>query len=133
MCGESGGDGPSLASLSSPLGGLLLAARIEAIVARKLPAAPHCGVCCQCLSLLQQIYRLEVELLESKRSLATMYSSTHPGPRASRKAPGSRKTQPGPSSTGRSSGSLPSVSMGEPLDFSEPVIDAKMPLQVDME
>jgi len=115
--------------------GRRLGTMIEDIVARKINTALQSSLACsQCFSLLQQIHQLETELQLYKRKLTTKYCVANPVTvkpgRNYKKGKGSLNTEQGSGSVSLPlPPSLPSASLGEPGDFSDPVIDAKMPLQ----
>lgn len=130
VCGEMTDDGRMVDIYLEELAGRQLCSMIEEIVARKIVASHQSSLICEvCHSLLKQIQNLEMELLQHKRALTTKYSVSNPihQPVKSRRL---NKKLPVRSRSNESNNTSPNISsMCEPLDFSEPVIDAKMPLQ----
>jgi len=114
-------DNMSMIDISLEVSGRKLSHRIEDIVSRKIMPNKHSTLICnECFGLLNQIEQLEAELLQYKRNITSKFASSNPVK--------SKKVSPKKISYISNQGtSIPSIS--EPLDYSEPVIDPKMPLQ----
>ena len=125
ICGQTSfnepNDAMSMVDIFMEVSGRKLSQRIEDIVSRKILPAKHSTLICnECYGLLQQIEQLEVELLQYKRTVTSKFATSNP---VKPKKASPKKT----SFISNHASSIPSVS--EPLDYSEPVIDPKMPLQ----
>jgi len=101
------------------LAGVRLSQRIEEIVSRKILPEKHSSqICTECYGVLQQIELLETELQQYKRTITSKFAVSNP---VKPKKASPRKTNFAAISA------MPSVC--EPLEYSEPLIDSKMPLQ----
>jgi len=102
------------------LGGRRLYCKIEEIVARRVVVRNSSLVCQDCFSLLRQIQDLESQLVEMKRTVTTKFALSNPL---------KKKTELNQKSPRKKAEVSSLSSMYEPLDFSEPVVDMRMPLQ----
>jgi len=125
ICGQTSFTEPTdnitMIDISMEVSGRRLSHRIEDIVLRKIIPTKHSTLICnECFGLLHQIELLEAELLQYKRTVTSKFASSNPVK--------AKKVSPKKSNFSSNPGvSIPSIS--EPLDYSEPVIDPKMPLQ----
>lgn len=124
ICGQTSltepSDPMSMVDIFMEMSGRKLSQRIEDIVSRKILPHKHSTVICnECFGFLHQIEMLEAELLTIKKNLTSKFSSSNPV-----------KTKKTPKKAAYSSNHVTSIpSVCEPLDYSEPIIDPKMPLQ----
>ena len=124
ICGQTSfaepNDNTSMVDIFIEMSGRKLSQQIEDIVSRKIIPSKHSTLICnECFSLLQQIEILEAELLKHKRTVTSKFAASNPIK--------SKKTSPLKACLVSNSKAIPSIC--EPLDYSEPIIDPKMPLQ----
>ena len=115
-------DSTTMIDIYLEISGRKLSQRIEDIVSRKIIPNKHSSLICnECFALMQQIEYLETELLQHKRTITSKFAASNPVK--------TRKVSPKKTSftTLAESKQIPSIC--EPLDYSEPIIDPKMPLQ----
>ena len=68
-----------MVDISLELSGIRIADKIEDIVSRKILADKHSSLLCnECYAVLEQIDRLEIELLKFKRTITSKFSVSNP-------------------------------------------------------
>ena len=108
------GEQLNMVDISGDISGTKIVEKIEDIVTRKISPERHSSLICgDCYGLLQQIDLLEMELLKYKGTITSKFSVSNPV----------KQTRVSPK---KASGSQQSSSS---LDYSDAIIDTKMPLQ----
>jgi len=100
------------------LGGRRLYCKIEEIVSRRVGVRSSSLICQACFGLLKSIQELELKLIELKTNLTSKFAFSNP-----LKKKNDQKQSPKKKAV---LSSMPS--MYEPIDFSDPVMDVRMPL-----
>ena len=115
VCGHT--ESVNMVDISLELSGIKIADKIEDIVSRKILADKHSSLLCNdCYAILEQIDRLEIELLKFKRTITSKFSVSNP-------------VKPKKTSPKKGNSSLPVTNQSLFPEYSESIIDTKVPLQ----